>query len=173
MSTQPIGVVIPQAAPSFLVRMLIPTGDGFGAQEVSIPLEALTSGLVNYSIPITNAQLLSLGTTPIVVFPASSSKAFFPIAAYLQIGGTTPLSGVLSATIQNDSGSIVATCNDATFCTPGYVSSFALAIGATEPNDLGCHLQFGDEIVMQFDADGADADGDALLTISGYIVSQL
>jgi hypothetical protein len=46
MSTRPIGKIIPEAAPSFLVQLLIPESDGFSAQEVSIPVEGLipTSG---------------------------------------------------------------------------------------------------------------------------------
>lgn len=41
MSSRPIGTIIPEAAPSFLVQLLIPENNGFRAQEVSIPVEGL------------------------------------------------------------------------------------------------------------------------------------
>ena len=128
---------------------------------------------MNYSIDITNAQLLTLSGNPLVVFPATPGRALFPIAAYIQIGGTEVLTGVLSASILNSGGSTVATCYDATFATPGYVSSFAIAIGAVEPNDLGAHLQFGDALFLSTDADGGAANGNARLTMSGYIINQI
>jgi hypothetical protein len=47
MSSRPIGKIIPEAAPSFLVQLLIPESDGFRAQEVSIPVEGLIPSIAS------------------------------------------------------------------------------------------------------------------------------
>lgn len=60
MSTSPIGTIIPEAAPSFLVQLLIPESDGFRAQEVSIPVEGLIPAVASGNYTPEYEALLNL-----------------------------------------------------------------------------------------------------------------
>lgn len=71
MSTQPIGTLFPSVAPNALVRVGIPTGDGFSMLDGSVPVESLTGGLIRFDVTFPASEFKNIGTTPLVLIESN------------------------------------------------------------------------------------------------------
>jgi hypothetical protein len=89
MSKIPIGTVFPAVAPSALVRVGIPTGDGFYMEEGSIPLESIIPSSGTWTPDITNQS----GTATITVIGTSR---------YTQVGSV--VTDICRLSVEMDTG---------------------------------------------------------------------
>lgn len=71
MSTSPIGTVFPAVAPSALVKVGIPTGDGFSMLDGSVPVESLTGGVRRFDVTFPASEFKNIGTTPLVIIESN------------------------------------------------------------------------------------------------------
>ena len=67
MSTSPIGTVFPAVAPSALVKVGIPTGDGFSMLDGLVPVESLTGGVRRFDVTFPASEFRNIAPTPLVI----------------------------------------------------------------------------------------------------------
>jgi hypothetical protein len=71
MSTQPIGTLFPSVAGNALVRVGVPTGDGFSMLEGSVPVESLTGDIRRFDVTFPASEFKNIGTTPLVLIESN------------------------------------------------------------------------------------------------------
>lgn len=71
MSTQPIGTLFPSVAPNALVRVGVPSANGFSMTDGVVSVESLTSGIRRFDVTFPASEFKNIGTTPLVLIQSN------------------------------------------------------------------------------------------------------
>ena len=71
MSTQPIGTLFPSVAGNALVRVGVPSGNGFSMTDGVVSVESLTGNMRRFDVTFPASEFKNIGTTPLVLIESN------------------------------------------------------------------------------------------------------
>jgi hypothetical protein len=131
------------------------------------------SGLVKIEALIGAARMATLATLPQTIPTQKAGFIFMPVAAFIQVNGTTSYNTFLHLWLwQQGTSGKAATFGRAgsNELEPGKASAFIVNIdhGTTPTNQFGVTVSGARDFVLQMNANDASGDGDGFVTLYGY-----
>jgi hypothetical protein len=129
--------------------------------------------LVKIEALIGAGRMSALATAPQIIPTVKPGFIFMPVAAFIQVNGTTPYNSFIHLWLWQAGGAEKA----ATFgraganeLEPGKASAFIVNIdhGTVPTNKFGVTIGGGRDFVLEMDQDDSSGDGDGLVTLYGY-----
>jgi hypothetical protein len=129
--------------------------------------------LVKIEATILAARMATLATLPQTITTQKAGFIFMPVAAFIQVNGTTSYNTFAHLWLWQQGGAYKI----ATFgrvgpneLEPGKAQAFIVNIdhGTTPTNKFGSNITGTRDIVIEMDADDSSGDGDGLFTLYGY-----
>lgn len=129
--------------------------------------------LVKIEALIDAGRMATLATTPQAIPTEKPGFVFMPVAAFIQVNGTTSYDTFNHLWLWQQGGADkIATFGrtGATNLEPGKAQAFIVNIdhGTTPTNKFGSNVTGTRDIVIQMNADDSSGDGDGLFTLYGY-----
>jgi len=130
-------------------------------------------GLVKIKALISAGRMATLATLPQTIPTDKPGFIFMPVAAYVQVNGTTPYNVFNHLWLWQGGGSEkIATFGrvGSNILDPGKASAFIVNIdhGTVPTNRFGVTISSGRDIEILMDIDDSSGDGDGLFTLYGY-----
>jgi hypothetical protein len=135
------------------------------------------SGLVKIQTLIPAGRMATLATLPQTIPTLKTGFIFMPVAAFIQVNGTSSYNTFLHLWLWQAGGAEKA----ATFgraganeLEPGKASAFIVDIdhGTAPVNKFGVTIAGGRDFVLEMDQDDSSGDGDGFVTIYGYYLPE-
>jgi hypothetical protein len=129
--------------------------------------------LVKIETLISAGRMATLATLPQTITTQKPGFVFMPVAAFIQVNGTSNYSTFLHLWLwQQGTAGKAATfgLTGSNELEPGKASAFIVNIdhGTTPTNKFGVTISGVRDFVLEMDQDDSSGDGDGLVTLYGY-----
>jgi hypothetical protein len=133
--------------------------------------------LVKIETLISAVRMQTLSTNPQTIKTKKAGFVFMPVAAFIQVNGTSSYNTFLHLWLWQQGGAEKA----ATFgraganeLEPGKASAFIVNIdhGTLPTNQFGVTIEGNRDFVLEMDQDDSSGDGDGFVTIYGYYLPE-